>query len=330
MLRSAILLLLLVVGITVSPFALSEPITIRFSHVVSERAPKGIGANLFKDLVKKRLGDRVRVVIYPRSSRFNDNEVLIALLLGDVELAAPSLSKFGNYSKALQVFDLPFLFPDVDAVKRFQASSTGQQLLESMEPIGIRGLAYWDNGMKSLSSQKPFRVPADLRGQRFRIQSSDVIEEQILALDAVPLKMPFSQAFEAMRFGIVDGQENAWSNIYTGGYYRVQKHFTNFNYAYLGYMVVTSTQFWDSLPNDIRNELEQILREVTLSVNKTARDQATKNRAELGKRGDIELLRLSDSELEMWKKAWQPLQEKFTSEIGEEIVRAARATARSQ
>ncbi len=330
MLRHAIPLLLLLMGFTASPLALSEPITIRFSHVVSERAPKGVGAILFRDLVKKRLGDRVRVVIYPRSIRFNDNEVLTALLLGDVELAAPSLSKFGNYSKALQVFDLPFLFSDVDTVKRFQASPAGEQLLKSMEPIGIRGLAYWDNGMKALSSRKPFRVPEDLRGQRFRIQSSDVIEDQILALDAIPLKMPFAKAFEALRYGIVEGQENAWSNIYTGKYYRVQKHFTNFNYAYLGYMVVTNAQFWDNLPIDIRNELEQILGEVTVAVNKIAREQATMNRAELGKQGDIELLRLSDNELELWKRAWQPLQEKYTAEIGEEVMKAARAAAQSR
>lgn len=325
MLRNLTIGFFLLAGVVLAPAASSEPIVIRFSHVVSEDAPKGIGAARFQELVAQRLGGRVQVVVYPRSQRFNDDEAVNALLFGDVEMAAPSLSKFGHYSKSLQVFDLPFLFRDVAAVQRFQAGPVGQRLLRSMEPIGIRGLAYWDNGMKALSARKPFRVPADMKGRRFRIQSSDVIERQILAVGGLPLKMPFARAYEAMKLGLVDGQENAWSNIYTAKMYKVQRYFTDFDYAFLGYMVITNSRFWDGLPADIRGELESILAQVTREVNEIAAQRAVQDRAAALRQPGVELVRLSDAELQQWRQAWLPLRDRFAAGIGEEVMAAAEA-----
>ena len=192
-----------------------DPIVIKFSHVVAENTPKGQMANKFKDLVDERLAGKVKVEVYPNSQLFGDNNVLEAMLLGDVQLAAPSLSKFSRYTKKLDVYDLPFLFTNIEAVDRFQNSEPGQKLLSSIKKKGLVGLGYLHNGMKQLSSSQPLRVPADAKGMKFRIMSSDVLEAQFEAVDATPLKKPFSEVFTLLQTRAIDGQENTWSNIYS-------------------------------------------------------------------------------------------------------------------
>ncbi|WP_035693677.1 DctP family TRAP transporter solute-binding subunit, partial [Azospirillum halopraeferens] len=193
------------------PALAQKPIVIKFSHVVADSTPKGQGALMFKKLVEERLGDRVKVEVYPNSQLYGDAKEMEALALGDVQLIAPSLSKFDRYTKQLQVFDLPFLFEDIQAVDRFQASEAGKKLLKSMEKKGFIGLGYWHNGMKQLSANKPLRTPADSKGMKFRVQNSDVLVSQFQAVGGVPQKMAFAEVYQALQTGTVDGAENPWS-----------------------------------------------------------------------------------------------------------------------
>ena len=318
---------LALIGLTVAaPFANAEPIKIKFSHVVAANTPKGQGADLFKKLVAERLGGKVVVEVYPNSQLFDDKKVMQALLLGDVQIAAPSLSKFNKFTKKLQVFDLPFLFDDIDAVDHFQAGPTGRALLDSMKHKGYKGLAYWHNGMKQLSANKPLRVPADADGLKFRIQQSDVLEAQYRAVAANPQKMAFSEVYNALQMGVVDGQENTWSNIYSKKFFEVQKYFSETNHGVIDYLVVTNAKFWDGLPSDIRAELEKALAEATAHANKIARQKAEGDRKKIVDSGVTEVLGLSRDELGSWRKAMKPVWEKFEDEIGKDIIDAALAS----
>jgi len=305
----------------------SQPIKIKFSHVVAESTPKGIGAKLFKQRVEKRLAGKVVVEIYPNSQLYDDNKVMEALLLGDIQLAAPSLAKFGKYTKKLQVFDLPFLFDDLQAVDRFQQGPMGQKLLSSMEKYGYLGLGYWHNRMKQLSANKPLRVPADAKGLKFRIQQSHVLQAQFEALSASPQKLAFAEVYNALQTGVVDGQENTWSNIDSKKFYEVQKHLSETNHGVLDYLVVTNAKFWKALPDDIRTELEKILTEVTAEVNKLAYELAQASRQKVidfGKEtGKTEVLTLTKEQLTQWRKAMQPVWKQFEQQIGKDVIEAA-------
>lgn len=306
-----------------------QTIKIKFSHVVAESTPKGVGASLFEQLVEERLAGKVEVEVYPNSQLYDDNKVMEALLLGDVQMAAPSLAKFGKYTKKLQVFDLPFLFDDLAAVDRFQNGPMGEKLLSSMRQHGYLGLGYWHNGMKQLSANRVLKVPTDAKGLKFRIQQSDVLQAQFEAVGALPEKLAFAEVYNALQTGVVDGTENPWSNIYSKKFHEVQKYFSETNHGVLDYLLVTSVKFWDSLPNDIRVELEKILAEVTEVVNQKAFDLAMENRQKVidfGKKtGKTEVLTLSKEELAQWREAMKLVWQQFEAEIGKEVIEAALA-----
>lgn len=321
---------LCLLAVSIASVHADEPILIRFSHVVGENTPKGKGAEMFKQKVNERLAGRVKVEIYPRSLKFNDNEVFMALLFGDVEMAAPSLSKFRGYAPALEVFDLPFLFDDVDHVHRFQQSDIGQQLLQTMLPVGIEGLAYWDNGMRAISANKPLRVPADADGLVFRIEPSTVIQQQYTELGVVAVPMPFSQVYDAIRTGVVDGQENSWSNIYSRDIHALHKNFTELDHSFQGYMVITSQDFWEDLPDDIRSELTAILAEVTEEVNRMAAEQSESDRQKVAAAEGVEILEPSPSDVQLWRDAMTPIWDQFQPEIGAAVIDAAVAAGNAQ
>lgn len=305
----------------------SKPIKIKFSHVVAESTPKGIGANLLKQQVEERLAGKVVVEVYPNSQLYDDNKVMEALLLEDVQLAAPSLAKFGKYTKKLQVFDLPFLFDDIHAVDRFQNGPMGKKLLSSMEEHGYLGLGYWHNGMKQLSANQPLRQPINAKGLKFRIQQSDVLQAQFEALGAHPEKLAFAEVYNALQTGVVDGAENPWSNIYSKKFHEVQKYFSETNHGVLDYLLVTNAKFWKGLPEDIRTELEEIIAEVSAEVNKQALDLSENYRKrviDFGKEtGKTTVLTLTKEELSQWREAMQPVWKKFEEEIGKEVIDAA-------
>jgi C4-dicarboxylate-binding protein DctP len=306
--------------------ARAQPVVIKFSHVVAENTPKGQAALKFKELAEKKLPGKVQVQVFPSSQLFGDAKELEALLLGDVQFIAPSLSKFDRYTKKIQVFDLPFLFDDVEAVDRFQASPQGQSLLTSMKDKGLLGLAYWHNGMKQLSSNKDrLQRPEDIKGLKFRIQASDVLEAQFRTLGANPQKMAFAEVYQALQTGVVDGQENTWSNIYSQKYQEVQKTIANTNHGVIDYMVVTNAKWWDGLPADLRKGLSEAMAEATKFGNDLANELNERDRKRIAEAGKAKIVTLSKDDVAAWRKAMAPVWQKFEGEIGKDLIQAAQS-----
>lgn len=301
----------------------AAPIEIKFSHVVAENTPKGQMATKFKALVEERLPGKVEVKVFPNSQLFGDNKVLEAMLLGDVQIAAPSLSKFQKYTKQLQVFDLPFLFEDMDAVERFQNGPAGQELLGALEKKGLVGLGYLHNGMKQFSSSKPLKVPADANGLKFRIMTSDVLAAQFEAVEANPVKKPFSEVFTLLQTKAIDGQENTWSNIYSKKFFEVQEYITESNHGVLDYLIVTSKEFWMTLPEDIRPVVKQALAEAILFGNQIAADKAMSDKQAIIDSGRSKVLNITKEERQQWVNAMKPVWKQFESEIGKATIDAA-------
>lgn len=316
-------------GIAGLAHAADDPITIKFSHVVAEHTPKGQGALLFKKLAEERLPGQVVVEVYPNSSLFGDGKEMEALLLGDVQFIAPSLAKFEHYSKPIQIYDLPFLFDDMDALDRFQKGETGQELLTSMEDKGITGLGYWHNGLKQLSANKKLLEPKDARGLKFRVQASAVLDEQFKAVRAVPRKMSFSEVYQGLQTGVVNGAENPYSNIYSQKMNEVQEYITESNHGVLDYMVITNTKFWNGLPEDIRATLSEIMDEVTVEVNKEAAAINERDKQAIIDSGTTEILYLTPEQREQWREAMRPVWKKFEGEIGADRIQAAEAANES-
>jgi C4-dicarboxylate-binding protein DctP len=321
----AVLSTALLTGLTLPTAEAGAEVVIKFSHVVAESTPKGQGALLFKKLAEERLPGEVKVEVYPNSQLFGDAKEMEALALGDVQIIAPSLSKFDKFTKQLQVFDLPFLFDDIAAVDRFQQSEDGKELLTSMEDLGYTGLGYWHNGMKQLSANKPLRTPADAAGLKFRIQASDVLLAQFEALDANPQKMAFAEVYQALQVGTVDGQENTWSNIYTQKFFEVQPYIAETNHGVIDYMVVTNSEFWNGLPDDIRTELEAIMDEVTAEVNKLAEDLNQQDKQKIVDSGSSEIITLTPEQRAEWVSAMQPVWDQFREDIGQDLIDAAKS-----
>ncbi|WP_417823502.1 TRAP transporter substrate-binding protein [Thalassospira lucentensis] len=298
---------------------------IKFAHVVAPNTPKGKGAEFFKKRAEEILGDKVKIEIYPNSQLFDDSKVLAAILRGDVQFGAPSLAKFGKWTKKLQVYDLPFLFKDMDAVSCFQNGEKGQELLGSMSGKGLTGVGYWHNGLKQLSANKPLNKPADAEGLKFRIQSSDVIAAQFEAVDAVPQKMAFSETYSALQTGVVDGQENTWSNIYSKKFFEVQDYITESNHGLLDYMVVTSTKWWEGLDPEIRDGLTQAMNEASDYANGLSADLTAEQRQAVIDSGETEVLQLSNDDFSAWQEAVKPVWAEFSDDIGQDIIDAASA-----
>ncbi|MBU2967118.1 TRAP transporter substrate-binding protein [Amphritea sp. 2_MG-2023] len=305
---------------------MAAPIEIKFSHVVAENTPKGQMANKFAELVAERFPGKVEVNVFPSSQLFGDNKVLEAMLLGDVQMAAPALSKFQKYTKSLQLFDLPFLFKDMEAVERFQKGPDGQKMLTSLESKGLVGLGYLHNGMKQLSASNPIKVPADVDGKKFRIMTSDVLQAQFEAVNAVPLKKPFSEVFTLLQTRAIDGQENTWSNIYSKKFYEVQPYITESNHGLLDYMVVTSAEFWNSLDDDLRTELKAALDESIAFGNSIAAEKANGDKQAIIDSKRSEVLEITAEERAQWVSAMKPVWAQFSDDIGADLIKAAEAS----
>lgn len=310
-------------GLSASALAQS-PMVIKFSHVVAESTPKGQGALKFKEVAEKLLPGKVEVQVFPSSQLFGDGKEMEALLLGDVHFIAPSLSKFDRYTKKIQVFDLPFLFQDLAAVDSFQQSADGKALLDAMKNRNLQGLAYWHNGMKQLSTNKDkLQRPEDVKGLKFRIQASDVLEAQFRALDANPQKMAFAEVYQALQTGVVDGQENTWSNIYSQKFHEVQKTIANTNHGIIDYMVVTNAKWWDGLPADVRDGLKKAMDEATTHANKLAAELNERDRKRIEEAGKAKIQPLTKDDLAAWQKAMAPVWKKFEGGIGADLIQAA-------
>ncbi|MPY24802.1 TRAP transporter substrate-binding protein [Shewanella psychropiezotolerans] len=309
--------------LTSSIHALAAPVEIKFSHVVAKNTPKGQMALKFKELVEQRLPGEYQVNVFPNSQLFGDNNEISALLLNDIQFVAPSLSKFERYTKKLQLFDLPFLFENMDSVDRFQQSDAGLKLLNAMKRKGIVGLGYLHNGMKQFSASSPLVVPADARGKKFRIMASDVLAAQFLTLDAIPVKKPFSEVFTLLQTRAIDGQENTWSNIYSKKFFEVQGYITESNHGVLDYMVVTSNTFWKSLPDDKREIIKSSLDEAIAFGNQIAAAKVKKDRESIITSKRSKVIELTPEQRNLWVESMRPVWSQFEAKIGKDLIQAA-------
>ena len=300
-------------------------LVIKFSHVTNtDRHPKGIAASLLEQRVNEEMNGLACMQVFPNSSLFDDNKVLEAILNQDVHLAAPSLSKFEKFTKKFRVFDLPFLFKDIDAVDRFQQSEAGQELKDSMVRRGLKGLAFWHNGMKQMSANRPLIHPDDARGLKFRVQTSDVLVAQFQELGANPQKMAFKEVYGALQTKVIDGQENTWSNIYSKKFFEVQDGVTETNHGIIDYLVVTSDEWWEALPADVRDPLAKILGEVTEKRNREAYAINQENRQKIVEAGS-EIRALDEAQRNEWVNALKPVWDRFAEDIGADVIQAAEA-----
>ena len=309
-------------SLLVSP-AFAEPINIKFSHVVAVDTPKGQAAEFFKKRAEELTAGKVKVDVYPNSQLYKDKEEMEALQLGAVQMLAPSLAKFGPLGvKDFEVFDLPFIFNSYEDLHKVTTGPVGAQLLAKLEPKGIKGLAYWDNGFKSFSANTPIKTPDDLKGKKLRIQSSKVLEEQMRAIKAIPQVMPFSEVYQALQTGVVDGTENPISNFYTQKMHEVQKYLTITEHGYLGYAVIVNKKFWEELPADIRSQLETAMVEATDYANKIAKEKNDADLEAVKASGKTEVYVPTPEERAAFKAAMVPVHDKMASRIGKETIDA--------
>ena len=298
-------------------------IVIKFSHVTNtDKHPKGIAASLLEERVNEEMNGKACMEVFANSSLYDDDKVLEAMLAGDVQLAAPSLSKFETFTKKFRLFDLPFVFENIDAVDRFQQSEDGQALKEAMTRRGLIGLAFWHNGMKQMSASKPLLTPEDAEGLKFRVQPSDVLQAQFEALGANPQKMAFKEVYGALQTGVVDGQENTWSNIYGQKFFEVQDGVTETNHGIIDYLVVASTDFMDGLPEDVRSQLTTILGEVTATRNAESTAVNEENKQAVIAAG-TEVRELSAEQRQAWVDAMKPVWDQFADDIGADVIEKA-------
>ena len=303
----------------------NKRIVIKFPHVTALATPKGQGAEKLRHLIEERLGDRVVMEVYPSSQLMNEDDALEALAFGEIQMIAPSLSKFDRLTRKYQVFDLPFLFSDLGDVEAFQQSEAGQGLLGVLANKGFQGLAYWHNGMKQFGGPRPIQKPLDGAGLKFRIMESDVLQEQILAMGGNPQKMAFGEVYQALQTGAIDAQENTWSNNYSQKFFEVQDYFTESNHGYLGYLLAVNPGFWNKLPDDIRIELEKIVAEVTVEVNANALMINELDRGKILASGLSQIVQISAEDLAAWRAVMRPVWDQFADEIGPEIMAATPA-----
>lgn len=306
-------------------FAACDPgeVVIKFSHVTNtDKHPKGIAASLLEKRVNEEMNGKACMEVFPNSTLYNDNKVLEAMLQGDVQLAAPSLSKFEAFTKKFRIFDLPFMFANIDAVEAFQNGEAGQKMLDSMQRRGLQGLAYWHNGMKQMSANVPLINPTDANGLKFRVQPSDVLVAQMEAIGGTPQKMAFSEVYGALQQGVVDGQENTWSNIYGKKFFEVQDGVTQTDHGIIDYLLVTSVDWLDSLDAGVRDQFLKIVAEVTATRNQESTKVNNEAKQAIIDAGGT-VRQLTPEQRAAWVAAMKPVWEKFKDDVGEDNIAAA-------
>lgn len=315
------------IGLAAATFSLTafaqQPIVIKFSHVVAADTPKGKAADFFKVKAEELTKGRVKVEVYANSTLYKDKEEMEALQLGAVQMLAPSLAKFGPLgAKEFEVFDLPFMFDDYAALHKVTRGPLGKDLLNRLGSRGILGLDFWDNGFKVMSANKPLRNPEDFKGLKMRIQSSNVLDAQMRALGALPQKMAFSEVYQALQTGVVDGTENPPSNLYTQKMHEVQKFVTVSNHGYLGYAVIVNKKFWDGLPADVRKQLDDAMEQATRYANQFAKVDNDNALEMVRKSGKSEIITLTPEQKKAWKKSLVKVHEQMADRVGKDLIKS--------
>ena len=316
-----------VVGLVAATFSMvamaQAPIVIKFSHVVAADTPKGKASEFFAKKAAELTHGKAKVEVYANSALYKDKEEMEALQLGAVQMLAPSLAKFGPLGvKEFEVFDFPYIFDDTAELHRITQGPIGAAMLAKLEPKGIKGLAFWDNGFKSFSANTPIKTPADLKGKKLRIQSSKVLEEQIRSVGGLPQVMAFSEVYQALQTGVVDGTENPISNLYTQKMHEVQKHLTLTNHGYLGYAVIVNKKFWEGLPAEVRGQLEQAMKEATAYANKIAQEENDHALEGVKKSGKTTVYVPTKDEKLAFKKAMAPVHVKMADRVGKDLLQS--------
>jgi C4-dicarboxylate-binding protein DctP len=313
----AVVAMVLAIGVAQA----QQPIVIKFSHVVAVDTPKGKAAEYYKTLVDERLKGRVKIEVYPNSSLFKDGEEMEALQLGSVQMLAPSLAKFGPIGvREFEVFDLPYMFDNYEELHKVTDGPVGAALFKKIESKGLVGLAYWDNGFKVMSANKAIRVPADYKGLKMRIQSSKVLGDEMKALGSIPQVMAFSEVYQSLQTGVVDGTENPPSNFYTQKMQEVQKYLALTDHGYLGYAVIVNKKFWDGLPADIRTTLQGAMKDATKYANDIAKKENVDALEAVRKSGKTQILMLTPEEKAAMKKALVVVHKENESRVGKDII----------
>ena len=327
MIRRSLLAVFLMSVVAFNAWAQS-PIVIKFSHVVAKDTPKGKAAEKFKELAEAATKGRVKIEVYANSTLYKDKEELEALQLGAVQMLAPSMAKFGPLGvKEFELFDLPYLFTDQQSLERVTNGSVGKEMLKRLETKGLIGLSFWDNGFKIMSSNRSMHVPTDLKGLKLRIQASKVLDEQMRVLGANPQVMAFSEVYQALQTGVVDGVENVPSNLYTQKMHEVQKHMTVTNHGYIGYAVVVNKKFWEKLPADVRSQLDGAMREATEYANKIAQQENEAALESIRKSGKTTVYMPTEAEKAEWRKVMLPVHKTMEERIGKDLIAAASKAA---
>jgi len=312
---------LLAVGAFVTS-SLARTYIIKFSHVVAVDTPKGKAAEYLKKIVEERTKGKIKVQVYPNAVLYGDREAIEALKMNAIQMACPSFSKFTGFVPELQIFDLPFLFKNREHLYKFMDSDVGKELLQSVSRLGLVGLAYWDNGFKQLTlDDHEIRLPKDVKGKKFRIMSSKVLEAQFKAVGASPQVLPFSEVYSALQQGVVDGQENTISNIYTKKFYEVQKYMTISNHGYLGYMLVTNQIFWNSLPKDLKKILKECVDDATQKERKWAAELNQEQLEKIKASKKVKIHYLTPEERKVWEQAMMKIYPEFYDVIGKDKIR---------
>ena len=328
MIRRSLLALLCLLFVVGGNAWAQSPIVIKFSHVVAKDTPKGKAAEKFKELAEAATKGRVKIEVYANSTLYKDKEELEALQLGAVQILAPSMAKFGPLGvKEFELFDFPYLFTDQQSLERVTNGPVGREMLKRLESKGLIGLSFWDNGFKIMSSNRSMHSPTDLKGLKLRIQASKVLDEQMRVLGANPQVMAFSEVYQALQTGVVDGLENVPSNLYTQKMHEVQKHMTVTNHGYIGYAVVVNKKFWEKLPADVRSQLDGAMKEATEYANKIAQQENEAALDAIRKSGKVTVYMPTDAEKVEWRKVMLPVHKTMEERIGKDLIAAASKAA---
>ena len=328
MIRRSLLALLCLLFVVGGNAWAQSPIVIKFSHVVAKDTPKGKAAEKFKELAEAATKGRVKIEVYANSTLYKDKEELEALQLGAVQMLAPSMAKFGPLGvKEFELFDFPYLFTDQQSLERVTNGPVGREMLKRLESKGLIGLSFWDNGFKIMSSNRSMHSPTDLKGLKLRIQASKVLDEQMRVLGANPQVMAFSEVYQALQTGVVDGLENVPSNLYTQKMHEVQKHMTVTNHGYIGYAVVVNKKFWEKLPADVRSQLDGAMKDATEYANKIAQQENEAALDAIRKSGKVTVYMPTDAEKAEWRKVMLPVHKTMEERIGKDLIAAASKAA---
>lgn len=321
----------IVLGLASVQAQADDPIVIKFSHVAAIDTPKGQAAEYFKKQAEALTEGKVKVEIYPNSMLFKDKEELEALQMGSVQMLAPVVGKLGPAGiKEFEAFDLPYLFSDLAAVHRVTKGEIGKSLLAKLDQRGMVGLGYWDAGFRVLSSNKPIHTPDQIKGQKIRINSSKVNQAIISSVGAIPQTMPFSEVYQALQTGVVDGADGNLTNLYTQKQYEVQKHVTLTEHTYSGYVILVNKDFWNKLPEDIRGKLQQAVQEASDLNEKAVVDDDKKALEAIKASGKTEVYTPTPEEKDLWVKAMTPVQDQLAERVGKDLVEQIRKAVAAQ